>query len=191
MTRKRLATITAIVGIMIVILTGAGKCNADNSNQPNDGSGGTTKGSLHKACNTVIVEQPTWKPRENLIEAKTHSDCKRIPDSHVVTITLWYHPYPNGNVQPKFRAMGNSNSGAFPGQNAYPGCGVTPKPGDPTDCIIAKRGICHVGIWKITVLVTGSMEGHDFGGPGNPDFKLSNSEEKHVHIDHCAPILKP
>jgi hypothetical protein len=171
--RKR-ATIVGLLGLALFLLLGAAQCSS---------SGGTT---TTEKCATQISKQPHFDSNTGLITAETKSQCDKTPDSHHVTITLWYHPYPNGNVKPKFRAMGNSESGARPGQNAYPECGVTPKPGETIHCVIAKSGICKVGIWKITVLVTGSMQGVDFGRPGSGGYNVPSDEEKLVHIDHCA-----
>ena len=137
-----------------------------------------------KKCATKIVEQPKFNKTLNIIEAKTKSECDKLPDSHFVTITLFYHPFPNDNSikVPAFHVIANSTNPAV-GLNGDPNCGDKPYPGHDTTCKLFVPNVCKRGVWKINVLVVGDMDNVPFGFPG---YKVPDEQDRPQFIESCA-----
>jgi len=154
-TRKHALLVAALGALTLVLLSGAGASGCDNS-KGGTGQGGTQVGATHLACVTKVIKKVQRIGRSRTMEAETNSSCDTPPIAHVVLITLAYHPdITNGKGKaPDFVTMGTKF------------CNAKPVPGIDTPCHVTLEGVCHVGIWRITVLITGtSPNGTPFSFP--------------------------
>ncbi len=152
----------ALAAATITILTLGGAASGCQSQQGATGEGGTTDHIL-KSCATKITQKPSRVGRSRTVEAATHSECDRPPIRHTVLITLQYHP---GNGS-QYVTMGTKY------------CEAIPVRGIPTDCHATFPGICHVGTWRMTVLITGT-------GPNGAPFSFPLDNKPTVKIKSCA-----
>jgi len=162
-TRKRLVTALGLAAATIALLAGgASGCPTEKG----PGTGGTADGggTILKACDTTIVKQPQRLGVGHTIEAETKSMCSPPPRSHVVFITIQYHPDIKGA---DYITMGTKF------------CNAKPIPGTDTDCHVTLNGACHVGIWRMRVQITGT-------GPNGTPFSLVLPNKRTVKIKSCG-----
>jgi len=160
---KRVLLIAASGAITVALLAGgASGCPTEKGS----GTGGTADGggTILKACDTTIVKQPSRVGKGLTVEAETKSTCAPPPRSHVVFITIQYHPDIKGA---DYITMGTKF------------CNAKPIPGTDTDCHVTLPGVCHVGIWRMRVQITGT-------GPNGTPFSLVLPNKRTVKIKNCT-----
>lgn len=160
--RKHVFLVAALGAIALALLSGAGASGCDNS-KGGTGQGGTQEGHILKACDTHIVKKVARIGHGTAVEAETKSTCAPPPQSHVVLITIQYHPTNSTH----YVTMGTKF------------CNAKPVPGIDTDCHITLPGVCHVGIWRVTVLVTGQ-------GPNGTPFSYPLPRKPTTKITSCS-----
>lgn len=167
--RISIATVAIVIGgLFALACNGAGK--------PTDNAGGAGT-HTEKACNTWITQQPHFNATTNQVIAKTRSGCDVTPDGYVVAMTLWYHP---DNATTYIQMATHTCDTPTPIDPI-----VKPSPGEDATCTQLANGVCHVGKWQLRVLVTGSVQGRDFG-----TWHMPRSDEEPQHIKSCTQHIR-